>query len=248
MGKEARGEEARAQILLLWPSLSLSLPCAGGAARGPGGGAKEWARQWGGSAKERARRCDAGAEAARWGGGSEVGVTMAGSRAGVTALTCACRTRIHVGEEMKPAPTPWFALLGPPRGRPAGPPRSSSSQHPVHRRRPPSPTTQEHEHDVPVHHWRRLCFFPPRKCSGDRWERGTWWGRERDRGASQSLQIWRTRGVVGKCRGVSRPPLQLKKRDPSPRGEDPGHQCGWSYNVKSDKEHPVETCRDKLGW
>jgi hypothetical protein len=35
-----------------------------------------------------------------------VGVTMAGSRAGVDALTCARRTRIHVGEEMKLARTP----------------------------------------------------------------------------------------------------------------------------------------------
>jgi hypothetical protein len=38
--------------------------------------------------------------------GAEVGAAMARSLAGVAALTYACRTRIHVGEEMKPAPTP----------------------------------------------------------------------------------------------------------------------------------------------
>jgi hypothetical protein len=40
-----------------------------------------------------------------------------------------------------------------------------------------------------VHHWRWLYFLPPRKCGGSRWERGTWWGCERDRGASLSLRI-----------------------------------------------------------
>jgi hypothetical protein len=43
-------EETRARILLLRPSLPL--PCAGGAARDPGGRVKERARRWGGGTKE----------------------------------------------------------------------------------------------------------------------------------------------------------------------------------------------------
>jgi hypothetical protein len=50
-------------------------------------------------------RCE-GAMRAQRQRGAEVGAAMAGSRAGVATLTCACRTRIHVGEEMKLAPTP----------------------------------------------------------------------------------------------------------------------------------------------
>jgi hypothetical protein len=103
-GAKARGEEARARILLRTippfpaPAEQLELPAVARRSEraGGGGGAKEPTSSLQRAEAMRARRQR----------GAEVGATMAGSRAGVAALTCACRTRIHVGEEMMPAPTP----------------------------------------------------------------------------------------------------------------------------------------------